>query len=148
MPRQWKLFLLTRSPVSDSDASGWVVGPTAPSGHVCSVVCLVVPAESPGMVFPSNVYWKPSSKILGWPSCRPAPSQFAAGVPKPLSGPCLQGPCLTPVSSLVWFLLELLLLPHYFKTWLRGHHLREVFLDSAPCQDPPSFFFCNVLNLN
>lgn len=29
---KWKLFLLTRPPVSDSDASGWVVVPTAPSG--------------------------------------------------------------------------------------------------------------------
>lgn len=36
----WKPFLLTRPPVSDSDAFGWVVAPSAPSGHDHSVTSL------------------------------------------------------------------------------------------------------------
>lgn len=114
---KWKLFLLTSSPISDSDASGWVAVPTAPSGHVYSVICPVVPAGSSVMVCPSNVYWKPSSKILGWPSCRPAPFQYIAGVPKTLLWSLPTVPCLTPVSSPKGFLWELLLLPHL--CWLQ-----------------------------
>lgn len=70
---KWKLFLLTRPPVSDSDASGWVVVPTAPSGLVYLVVCPAGPAEGPGMVCLPNVHWKLFSQILGWPSSRLVP---------------------------------------------------------------------------
>lgn len=47
-----KPFLLTRSPVSDSDALGWGVAPPPPSGHVHPAICPEVSAESPVVVCP------------------------------------------------------------------------------------------------
>lgn len=47
-----KPFLLTRPPVSDSDALGLGVAPPVPSGHVHPVICPVVSAESPVVVCP------------------------------------------------------------------------------------------------
>lgn len=134
----WKLFLLTRPLVSDSDALGWVVAPTVPAGHIYSV-----------MVCPPNMYWKPSSKILGWCRCRPAPSRFVAGVPKTLLWSRTATPCLTSVYTHVvspGTLTYLYLVSGGFKTWLRGHHLQEVFLDRAPCQDPPRLPFITLIN--
>lgn len=33
-----------------------------------------------------------------------------------------------------------------FRTRLRDHHLQEVFLESAPCQDPPKVPFMTLSN--